>query len=322
MLFIDTQQYLDLYRMNGGKKLLEPLRQVGEHVFVTSQIADEVTRNKLEVAHEHLTSKVSKSLNEEFKALSSGIPNHLFSPTATAELEGRLGAIRTKIQEMKEALDQAVGDLLGQISRSEDEVSRVLARIFERAVEDNSEELARARDRKERGAAPGKKGDPLGDQINWEQLLARVKSWSAVWILSKDGDYCVKHGKRAFLNSALYRDLLRAKSDIKIYSFTELERGLRDFIAENGLPAVTLPTPEESEQINREQEALPPFDSTTLDVANWQAVLARNYYGGQTRRVPSNVTWYGSGAAEIEQLNRQYQAEEEELIRARQALEE
>jgi hypothetical protein len=51
MLFIDSQQYLDLYRMHTGKQLLKPLASVKDRVFITAQIADEVTRNKLEIAY-------------------------------------------------------------------------------------------------------------------------------------------------------------------------------------------------------------------------------------------------------------------------------
>ena len=47
VLFIDSQQYLDLYRLQGRKPLLRLLAAVSDRVFVTSQIADEVTRNKV-----------------------------------------------------------------------------------------------------------------------------------------------------------------------------------------------------------------------------------------------------------------------------------
>ena len=55
---------------------------------------------------------------------------------------------------LHKAADKAVTDLLQQISRSEDDVSRALAEVFVRAVEANLQELNRARARKERGQAP------------------------------------------------------------------------------------------------------------------------------------------------------------------------
>src|SRR6516162_3554325 len=78
---------------------------------------------------------------------------------------------------------KAVGDLLEQISRSEDEVSKALAILFQRPVEANEQELAAARLRRERGGAPGKKNDPLGDQINCEQIVRKVQGCQRLWVI-------------------------------------------------------------------------------------------------------------------------------------------
>lgn len=62
-----------------------------------------------------------------------------------------------------------------QISCSEDEVSKALIPIFDKAVAHSPKELQKARNRKEIGNPPGKKGDPLGDQLTWEQILTHFK---------------------------------------------------------------------------------------------------------------------------------------------------
>lgn len=167
MLFIDSQQYLDLYRLSGRKLLLKLLANVSDRVFVTSQIADEVTRNKVGVAKKFFTDHF-KGLGQEFKAIGKGLPDQLFSDTVTSELQAKLNAIPDCIDGLRKAADKAVDDLLLQIGRSKDDVSQVLAAIFGRAVDANQSELDRARARKERGRAPGKPDDALGDQINWE----------------------------------------------------------------------------------------------------------------------------------------------------------
>jgi len=49
-IFIDTNQYLDLYRMVPGKELLEAIEEQRKYIFVSTQIVDEVMRRKLDCA--------------------------------------------------------------------------------------------------------------------------------------------------------------------------------------------------------------------------------------------------------------------------------
>jgi hypothetical protein len=259
MLFIDAQQYLDLYRMHGGKSLLAPFTAVKDKVFITAQIVDEVNRNKVGVAWKFLSDEVFRALVQEFKAIGKGLPNHLFSAPVTNDLETKLKGIRDGIDGMRKATDKAIDDLLQQIGRSEDEVSRVLNAVFDRAVEVTDSELKRARARKERGSAPGKPENALGDQINWEQFLTCVEQWPQVWIISRDTDYCHKYAGAAVLNASLFRDLKQQRTDIVVHCFTEMEKGLRDFIKSNPISDAKLPPPDEAERINREQQSLPPL---------------------------------------------------------------
>jgi hypothetical protein len=273
MLFIDTQQYLDLYRMNGGRALLGPLAAVKGKVFVTAQVVDEVSRRKLEIAASWLAAQFKDAPTEfnerkaEFREMNKEIPEHLFTPTVTAALNSRLsdfrkaaGAMQDRLKEFKRDVKKAVGDLLEQISTSKDEVSRALAELFERPVEATPEELEAARCRRERGSAPGKKTDPLGDQISWEQILTRVKDCERLWIISRDGDYTAKYGDRTFLNAAMHQELKRRSPAIEVRCFSEMEKGLRDCInATTVVPEAQLLPSEEAAKINREQEALPPL---------------------------------------------------------------
>jgi hypothetical protein len=272
MLFIDAQQYLDLYRMSGGKALLEPLAEVRGAVFVTEQVTDEVARRKLEVAAGWLAGQFTAAaaefaaLNEEFRDIKKEIPEHLFSPKVTAALKTKLtdfkkaaSAMHRALREYKEDVARAVGDLLEQISRSEDEVSKALAVLFHRPVEATQEEVQAGRLRRETGRAPGKKADPLGDQISWEQILRRIKDCPRLWITSRDRDYCEKHADRTFLNAAMYQELKRLNPGIEVRCFSEMERGLRDFISASVMPSPKLLPNEEAEKINKEQETLPPL---------------------------------------------------------------
>ena len=51
LLFIDANQYLQLYGLVAGKKLLDFLEEQRAHIFVTTQVVDEVIRNNLRSAH-------------------------------------------------------------------------------------------------------------------------------------------------------------------------------------------------------------------------------------------------------------------------------
>jgi len=256
MLFIDTLQYLDLYRTFEGKKLLGTLAAVKEHVFITAQITDEVTRNKLEVANSFFAEQL-KGLNQEFKAIKKGMPDQLFSIDVFNDLKAKLNLVSEHINGMNKAANKAINELLERIGLSQDDVSLGLSVIFDRAVDASAEELDRARARKERGKAPGKVANALGDQINWEQFLTRVHDWPEVWIISRDGDHCQKWSEQAVLNPALYQDLVKKRQDIVVHCFTEIEKGLRHFTEAKAIADAKLPTPEEADLINKEQEALP-----------------------------------------------------------------
>src|SRR5262249_19161881 len=149
-------------------------------------------------------------------------------------------------------------EILEKINRSEDEVSVALAKIFVRAVQHNEEELSRARSRKELGNPPGKKGDPIGDELNWEQLVTACNGNSGLWVLSRDGDYSTKIGNNMHLNPALLRDIeRRCRPAPKVYCFDNIPDGIKSFTDTLGLKAKTLPTPDEVEEIKRDQRAIP-----------------------------------------------------------------
>ena len=247
MLFIDANQYLDLYRTVGGEKLLAPLQEQQGHILVTTQVVDEVHRRKVDVTAGFLTAKVN-----EPKRNTTAVPD---LPPRT--VDAILVRIRERLQNMRKKLSH---DLLQQVSQSKDEVSKALAGVFSQAVAHTDGELQRARARKERGNPPGKRDDPLGDQLNWEQILSRCQEKPRLWIMTRDSDYGTLHAGKMFLNAALYQDLARLyESEPAVFCFTNILDGLKHFAETTGAKAENLPTPEEAEQIKKEQESLPPL---------------------------------------------------------------
>jgi PIN domain len=203
------------------KKVLPRLEELRDYIFVTQQIVAEVHRKKVEVA---------------------------------------AGFFAQQVKNGKMELEQTQ-DLLGQVSQSKDEVSKTLAGIFSQAVEDTKDELQHARERRERGNPPGNKSDPLGDQLNWEQVLSHCQNKSGLWIITNDGDYATKYGskheEKMFLNAALYQDVARRyepEPAPEIFCFYKIIAGLDHFAAKTGVKVEKLSS-EEIEKINKEQES-------------------------------------------------------------------
>lgn len=256
ILFIDANQYLDLYQRVEGKKVLPAIQEQRDHIFVTEQVVHEVRRNKVQVAARFLSARLK---NLELGSLA--LPDHLFSETETTvnPILSEVQDIRAKIEKIQEQWKKLADEVLGQISRSEDEVSKALAGIFCKAVRPKADEWSRARNRKEVGNPPGKKADPLGDQLTWEQFLSFCKDKEKLWIVTRDGDFVTRHEGKLFLNAALYDDLAHLNdTPPEVYCFDSIDDAIRDFAKVTGVKAEKLPTPEQSKEIKKEQGSLPP----------------------------------------------------------------
>jgi hypothetical protein len=256
MLFIDANQYLDLYRMDSGTALLAALEEQREHIFVTEQVVSEVQRNKVRVAAGFLAS-------QQLKLDSIAVPNHLL-PTTDSRVEQmrkQLREIGENVKKTKEDFRKLAHDLLEQISQSKDEVSKRLADIFSHAATPTREEFGRAIQRKRVGNPPGKKSDSLGDQINWEQILTKCKDNPKLWIITKDSDYSTEHGGKMFLNALLYSELVQLYgSASEVFCFDNIPDAFKHFAEITKVKADKLPTPEQTEEIKKEQASLPRLD--------------------------------------------------------------
>jgi hypothetical protein len=185
------------------------------------------------------------------------LPEQLLSSDAINRLRASNDA-----KSIKEKFDKLIPDLLRQVSESTDVVSKALENLFSHPVEHNAEELERARLRKEHGNPPGKKSGPIGDQLNWEQILTRWRPDTGLWIITGDDDFAIKYNKddkERFLNAFLYRELIQRYGTAPVFCFDNIGVGLADFVTKTGVKAEKLPTPEEIEKIRKQQESLPPM---------------------------------------------------------------
>jgi hypothetical protein len=250
LLFIDANIYLDLYCMGSGKKLLALLAEQVNYIFVTQQIVNEVERNKLELAKTSLMKKVSLQ--------TCNMPDHLFGidESQDKDILQQMREIGQSVANLNNEIVSLASITVEQIAKSEDAVSVALAPIFSKAITHSPEELQRARDRKELGNPPGKKSDPIGDQLTWEQILTNLKGKKRLWIISRDADYWSIFGGKALLNCFLHKELCQIVSEPEVYLFTKALEGIKHFINETGVRADMHLTPEEVEEIELEEQSL------------------------------------------------------------------
>jgi hypothetical protein len=279
-IFVDANQYLTLYGLVSGRKLLDLLKGQRERVFVSTQIINEVNRNKLNLASRFFTEQTGKG-----KVIA--IPDHLLGvdPTKIDELRQKF----TDAESARKEIMQLAGNLLEKISRSEDDVSIFLQSLFSTAGEPTLTQIERARQRRERGNPPGKPDDPLGDQICWEQLLdyCRDRKCTEIWIVTGDKDYHTNFDGGLILNPLLNNDLVAAcGGQPQIHCSNNLSDALTEFGKKVGVSPDKLPTASEAKQIKEE------FDYWNANTTN---KLITAIFDAQSQRILSipaaNAAW-------------------------------
>ncbi len=136
LLFIDAHIYLELYRIPKGKQLLAPLSEQSERIFVTQQVVDEVTRNKIEAACV-LSNQLTALKLQTFK-----VPDHLFGATQdeSKTILKNMKTIHKDISTLDQAVSALAEGIMEKVSQSTDEVSSALEPIFARAKRHTDEE--------------------------------------------------------------------------------------------------------------------------------------------------------------------------------------
>lgn len=186
-IFVDANIYLEAFMTSDPafQKHIKALVECSDHLFVTRQIVDEVNRNKLTVASRFVDEQLGKI---SFASISL--------PGFSDELTTSLRELADKSHRLKTQAKDEASRYFEQLSSSSDSVSTLLETVFVLDLTPSDEEMGRARLRRERGNPPGKKADPLGDQISWEQLLSILVDGDHLFIASRDGDYCLDRGTK------------------------------------------------------------------------------------------------------------------------------
>ncbi|MBM6593088.1 PIN domain-containing protein [Microvirga pudoricolor] len=250
LIFVDANIYLDCYqrRYDNYRKLIGDLSPLASSILFTSAVDHEFRRNRV-------GAYIKENKVERGK---TNIP--IFSPHHEVTGDNQEAkAIRQK----KEQIEKQTKELLKSVSevhlkniraieQGTDDVSQAIAPLRANLQTATDEQLQRARLRKELGNPPGKKGDPLGDQISWEQLLDLAPNKRSVWIVTNDNDYIERAEKEIFLGPFLYDELRERAPEIEVFCFSNLA----DFftkLKQVGLTPVASSIPEERIKIAKEE---------------------------------------------------------------------
>lgn len=273
VLFIDANIYLRFYdtKAHEMSSLLKTLEQSSDDIFITTQITDEVNRNKLACA---LRSFKLYSDIPAFKKAS--LPVHYES--------SEIDAWNQKINQMdslKNDQSKIIIELLDKISNSSDNISLTLKKLFDKAAPVTSEELDLARSRKETGNPPGKYQDTLGDQLSWEQLQNKIKPSDNLILISHDKDYLVQFENKCFLNPLLVADLVKRGFHLdRLYCYGKLVDGLKKY-KEIGNTAIPFPNDADAERISDIEQTII-ISSATLNSATVCASSLSSGFSGSS----------------------------------------
>ena len=264
-IFIDANIYLRFFDSNQKefKKLLEELEKIKTSLFVTRQLVSEINRNKLNI---FASSIINYSADTKIKKVV--IPEHFHQEhhkIDVLEWNNKRAESFSSNSRLLSDLDLFFDENLNEISKSSDAVSQRLRSIFFNVLDPDEDIITLSKKRKELGNPPGKKNDPLGDQISWEQFRKNIKDEriQEVWIISNDADFFTIYNKRLYLNPFLMDELLSINNSLKINLYQSLTDALKDYSQKN--PEASLISNDELEEIGLEEKI---FMRTSVSSSN------------------------------------------------------
>lgn len=251
-LFIDTNVYLSFYHFSSDAidsidGLIERVLAGDIVVHLPEQVENEWERNR-EI-------KLSNAASEFQKiTFQNQIPRHMHD---LSKAQTYLDAVK----EAKKARDHLIAEANAKARTSGLKVDVMLRRLFDASIkhEDDDGIYDLGKRRADRGNPPGKPGS-VGDQYNWEMLLAKVPD-ADLYVVTKDGDYGSPLGGKdesgiAYPHPFLKREWSKRKNNANLYIFDSINALLSHYsktIVAAAAPAAILEEP-----IDQPQQVIEP----------------------------------------------------------------
>lgn len=208
LVFIDTNIFLDFYRMGSGQgalRQLDLLNQVKDRIITTYQIEMEYKKHRQEMVVEtHNQLRGISSDNKQFSPLLLD-----FQPATTIKKD--IINIEKQQKKIKERMDK----ILLNPSRN-DPIYQHLQRLFKSESDLNLNRdknirhtiRRRAQKRFFLGYPPRKTSDnSIGDAVNWEWIIeCGIQHKTDVTIVSRDNDFGITHNKKRYINDWLKQE--------------------------------------------------------------------------------------------------------------------
>jgi hypothetical protein len=179
-LFLDSNTYLGFYSLSPADvaeldKLFDLVKLGKLRLLLSSQVTDEVKRNRARVVAEQLRQLRDARLQVPIPGLASG--------TDSAE------TLKKAVATTQKHHSQLVDELTCAARDRSLPADRLITKLFEAAKTlIHSEALQAAQRRKALGNPPGK-GSSLGDGVNWETILAHGQAGEDLCFVSGDSDF-------------------------------------------------------------------------------------------------------------------------------------
>lgn len=245
-IFVDANSLLRFYDSNltHYKKLISSLNIFADFFCITSQVKDEVIRNRL-----NLAATTAKNTIKSFERVNQiTLPAHFEIPSsnpnipAHTEWEKSFSEFKEQHKKLSEALYEFYSTQLDLISKGTDAVSIALNKLFEKSIPPNTTQVGEAIHRKTLGNPPGKKGDPVGDELSWIIVRDLLQAEDELWLITNDHDYFQQlDGKgKCYLNPYLLMELnTKFGKSMDVLIFTDLSEAVRELQKKQGNKAIS-----------------------------------------------------------------------------------
>jgi hypothetical protein len=196
-LFVDANVYLSLYEYSEAD-LEELSRVLAEmlankiRLLVPEQVQNEIARKREKIINDSIKTFSKERGSVKLPVLMQSLPE--------ADVESFMSSYK-ETQKRRDALVKAAAELA---TRRQLRADHVIEELFAHASKiEITDEIYKSAVRRHRmGNPPGKSSTTIGDEINWEALLAGCREGTDLHVISRDGDfYCpLENSKpRAFL---------------------------------------------------------------------------------------------------------------------------
>lgn len=216
-VFIDSNIWLSLYHFTDTdleqfKKLVEYIDNKSISIICTSQVYDEIQRNR------------ENKLKDSLKQFSFNEPNY---PVFVKGYE-KYQALKEDFKSISTRFKELNNEINKDLAEKNLPADRAIKELFDKITIHPSDEFIEAGYQRYRKGNPPGKNNSYGDAINWEALLSIVPDKEDVYFISGDKDFgSVLDPNRIH---PFLEDEWKLKKESNIYFYNKLTNFLNDHI--------------------------------------------------------------------------------------------